>query len=67
MAKRYSSSAEAVGEKSEVTDAHERFGQHMQEETSQELASPKLHLTLFAAVGARAQIAESPSTEVSAL
>ena len=50
-AKRYSSSAEAVGEKSEMTDAHERFGQHMQEEAAQELASPELHLTLLATVG----------------
>ena len=46
-----SRSAEAIGEKSEVANAHERLGQHMQEETAQELASPELHLAQLATVG----------------
>jgi len=33
-AKGYAGSAKAIGKKSEVTDAHERFGQHMQKEAA---------------------------------
>jgi len=47
----YSSRAESVSEKPEVADAHERFGQHMQEEAAQELAGAEFHLTVLAAVG----------------
>src|SRR5215470_3849068 len=50
-AKRYPGSAEAIGEKSEVTNAHECFGQNMQEEAAQEFACSELHLTVLATVG----------------
>ena len=36
-------SAESVGEQAEVTDAHEAFWQHVQEEASQELDSVEFH------------------------
>src|SRR5262249_21594722 len=47
----YPGSAEAIGEQSEVTDAHECLGQNMQEEATQELASAELHVTVLATVG----------------
>ena len=44
----YSRSAGTIGKKSEVTNAHERFWQHMQEEATQKLAGREPHLTLLA-------------------
>ena len=44
-------SAPAIGEESEVTDAHEPSGQHMQKESPQELGGAERHLALLAAVG----------------
>ena len=42
---------EAVGEQSEVADAHEASGQHVEEEAAQELCSRKRHDALLAAMG----------------
>ena len=43
--------SEAVGEQSEVADAHEAFGQHVEEEAAQELCCVKRHDALLAAMG----------------
>ena len=43
--------AKAIGEKPEVTDAHEPSGKHVQKEAPQELSGAKRHLGLLAAVG----------------
>ena len=50
-AQRQTGSAKAIGEKAEVTDADEAFGQHVQKEAAQELGGGQGHLTLLAAVG----------------
>ena len=46
-----SCSAKAIGEKAEVTDAHEASGKHVQKEAPQELRRAQGHLAVFAAVG----------------
>ena len=43
--------SEAVGEQSEVADAHEAFWQHVEEEAAQELGGLERHDALLAAVG----------------
>lgn len=43
--------AEAVGEQAEAADAHEAFGQHVQEEAAQELGGVERHDARPAAVG----------------
>src|ERR1019366_5593680 len=43
--------AEAIREQSVVADAHEAFGQHVEEEAAQELGCLELHHALPAAVG----------------
>jgi hypothetical protein len=42
--------AKAIGEESEVTDAHEASGEYVQKETTQELGGGKRHLALLATV-----------------
>ena len=44
-------SAKVIGEKAEVTDAHEASGKHVQKEAPQELRRAQGHLAVFAAVG----------------
>ena len=44
-------SPKAIGEKAEVPDADEAFGQHVQKEATQELGGGQRHLTLLATVG----------------
>jgi len=41
----------AIGEKAEVTDADEAFGEHVQKETAQELGGAKSHCARLATVG----------------
>jgi len=43
--------AEAIGEQSEVADAHEALGQHVEEEAAQELRCVESHAALLCAVG----------------
>ena len=50
-AQRQTGSPKAIGEKAEVTDADEAFGQHVQKEAAQELGGAKSHLALLATVG----------------
>ena len=50
-AQRQTGSPKAIGEKAEVPDADEAFGQHVQKETAQELGGAKSHFTLLAAAG----------------
>ena len=49
-AKRQDSGTLPVGEKAEVTDAHETLGEQVQEETAQELAHAQSHKLLLVAV-----------------
>ena len=48
---RHAGSAKAIGEKPEVTDAHEPSGEHVQKEAAQELVGGQRHRALLAAVG----------------
>ena len=43
--------SETVGEQPEMADAHEAFGQHMEEEAAQELGGIESHDALLAAMG----------------
>jgi hypothetical protein len=43
--------AEAIGEQSEVADAHEAFWQHMEKEAAQQLGGIESHAALLCAVG----------------
>ena len=43
--------SEAVGEQSEVADAHEAFGLHVKEEAAQKLGGIESHDALLAAMG----------------
>ena len=62
-------SPKAIGEKAEVTDADEAFGQHVQKEATQELGGDQRHLTLLAAVWTAASRQREPheAVEVAAL
>jgi hypothetical protein len=42
---------EAIAQEAEVTDAHEAFGQDVEEEAAQELRRRERHLACLAAVG----------------
>src|SRR5437667_3091017 len=51
LAQRQTGSSKTIGQKAEVTDADEAFGQHVQKEAAQELGGSQCHLTLLATVG----------------
>src|SRR5437667_11209575 len=51
LAQRQTGSSKMIGQKAEVTDADEAFGQHVQKEAAQELGGSQWHLTLLATVG----------------
>src|SRR5437899_11723212 len=51
LAQRQTGSSKTIGQKAEVTDADEAFGQHVQKEAAQELGGSQYHLTLLATVG----------------
>ena len=48
---RQASASETVGKQSEVADAHEAFGEHVEEEAAQELGGIESHDALLAAMG----------------
>ena len=42
--------AESIREETKIADSHEALGQHVQEETAQELGGQQRHRALFAAM-----------------